>query len=74
MISTPSNSHRQEHRFQGALLVAMRSLGWLLPETEAEVKAAGQEDAGEGLELLDEPIHRLIALDKNCEADHSRVA
>ena len=72
MIARSNNSRSQEEeQFQEALHVGMRSLGWLLPETEAEVEAASQEDANEGREPGDELENPVAALVRQSDADRN---
>ena len=75
MIAIPSNPRqRTERRFRRALHAAMRSLGWILPATEAEVKATSQEDVAEALELPNELRNPFAALERNYEADRCERA
>ena len=59
-------------RFQSALHTAARLLGWILPETEAEVKAVDQHDRSVRPELPNELRDPLAALDRSHAKEKKR--
>ena len=59
------NPREAERRFECTLHEGIRSLGWLLPETEDEVRAADEEDDGDSLELPPELRDPFAALTRD---------
>ena len=76
MIWKPTTQHdRTKGRFRNALHAAVRFLGWLLPETEAQVQAASnEEDENASRELPGGLKNPFNSLERRYESDRDNVA
>jgi hypothetical protein len=67
ILKRTDSRERTERRFQGALHVVAGLLGWVIPDTDAAVKAASLDDEDFSGELPDELQDPLAVLDRDLQ-------